>query len=469
MFNKLALKIGLLFFLVILTIEVILFYILYTNLVADRVEEVMGDLLARGNTHRDVLEENYTTTTLEHVAIMESESDFIVVITDENGEVIINSDPVEPEMKTVIEHTDYDEIPQEGTILESNWSAEKYVSTDSPLTFNETHSGHVFMFAESDSIERIINHLSHKFWLVGLLTLLLTVITVFILSRVITQPVLKMKKATEQLSSGNHNVELYTHRKDELGDLATSITRLSQDLERLKNERNEFLGSISHELRTPLTYMKGYTDIISRRNISTEDRNRYIKIIQEETEHLADLIKNLFELAKVNHNEFSITKEKIVFRTLIETVLARIYPALNEKNIELSFYCPDSLVVMVDYERIQQVILNILDNAIKYTPEDGHIAMEVIQNKNEILTTISDTGEGIPEEDIPFIFERLYRSKKSKSRVSGGSGLGLTIAKEIVELHGGEIAVDSTIGKGTVFVISLKKENVNEESAVNRR
>ena len=117
MFNKLALKIGLLFFLVILIIEIILFYILYTNLVADRVEEVMGDLLARGNTHRDVLEENYTTTTLEHVAIMESESDFIVVITDENGEIITNSDPVEPEMITVIEHIDYGEIPQEGVIL----------------------------------------------------------------------------------------------------------------------------------------------------------------------------------------------------------------------------------------------------------------------------------------------------------------------------------------------------------------
>src|SRR5699024_8321181 len=202
--------------------------------------------------------------------------------------------------------------------------------------------------------------------------------------------------------------------------------------------------------------MKGYTDIISRKEISTTDRNRYIKIIQEETEHLADLIKNLFKLAKIDHNDFAITKERVVFSTLIETVLARIHPAHNEKKIELYSHCPDNLVVMAAPERIQQVILNILDNAIKYTLEKGHITMEVIQNKNEILTTISDTGEGIPEEDIPFIFYRLYRSEKSRSRVSGGSGLGLTIAKEIVELHGGEIGVESTLGKGTVFVISLK-------------
>lgn len=462
MFNKLALKIGLFFFLVILTIEIILFYILYTNLVNDRVEEVMRDLLARGNTHRDVLEENYTPSTMNHVAIMESESDFIVVITEENGEVITSSDPVEAEMASVIKHTDYGEIPQSGAILESNWSEEKYVSTDSPITSNDTHSGHVFMFAESDSIERIIDHLSRQFLFVGLLTLLLTVITVFILSRVITRPILKMKKAAEQLSKGNHNVQLYTQRKDELGDLATSINRLSQDLERLKNERNEFLGSISHELRTPLTYMKGYTDIISRKNISMTDRDKYIKIIQEETEHLTDLINNLFELARIDHNEFDIRKESVVYGDLIAIVLARIHPALKQKDIKLTFDCPENLIVMVDPARMQQVLLNILDNAIKYTPEERHITIVVSQNKNEILTTISDNGDGIPEKDVPFIFERLYRAEKSRSRASGGSGLGLTIAKEIVELHGGDIRVESTSGKGTTFIISLTKEDLDE-------
>lgn len=464
MFNKLALKIGLLFFLVILTVEIILFYILYTNLVTDRVEEVMGDLLARGNTHRDVLEENFTESTMNHVSIMESESDFIVVITDENGEVITSSDPVAPEIVSDIEHTDYGEIPRAGAILKSNWSEEKYVSTDSPITFNETHSGHVFMFAGSDSIERIIDHLSHKFLLVGLLSLFLTVITVFILSRVITRPILQMKKAAEQLSNGNHHVELSAQRKDELGDLATSINRLSEDLERLKIERNEFLGSISHELRTPLTYMKGYTDIISRTNISATDRDKYIKIIQEETEYLTYLIKNLFELARIDHNEFDIKKERIKYADLIKIVIARIRPALEEKNIELIFNCPDNFILMADSERMQQVLLNILDNAIKYTPEGKQITIEASQNKNKIFTAISDTGEGISEKDIPFIFERLYRAEKSRSRASGGSGLGLAIAKEIVELHDGAIWVESTPGKGTAFIISLTTEGLDEKS-----
>ena len=119
-----------------------------------------------------------------------------------------------------------------------------------------------------------------------------------------------MKKATEELNRGNHEVELSTSRKDELGELATAITHLSKDLKRLKNERNEFLANVSHELRTPLTYLKGYTDIINRDTTSEEDRIRYTQIIQEETEHLAGLIKTLFELAKIDQNEFAIKKRK---------------------------------------------------------------------------------------------------------------------------------------------------------------
>lgn len=462
MLNQLSLKIGLLFFVVIITVEIIL----YTNLVNDRVDDVMGDLLARGNTHRDVLEENYTSSTLEHVAIMESESDFIVVITDRNGEVVTSSNPMEPEMTAVIGHTDDDQVPDEGVILESDWADEKYVATDSPIIMDGTHSGHVFMFADSDHIKEIISNLSRQFLIIGVITVILTIITMIVLSKVITQPLVRMKKATEELNRGNHEVELSTSRKDELGELATAITHLSKDLKRLKNERNEFLANVSHELRTPLTYLKGYTDIINRDTTSEEDRIRYTQIIQEETEHLAGLIKTLFELAKIDQNEFAIKKEKVEFDALIQKIVERIYPAIEERNIEFSYSCPNNVIITIDPERIQQVLLNILDNAIKYTPRGNHVRLEVVQNKNEVLTIISDTGEGIAEEDMPYIFERLYRAEKSRSRSKGGSGLGLTIAKEIVELHTGRMEVESEPGEGTAFNISLPKEDTYEKGII---
>ncbi|WP_315969448.1 sensor histidine kinase [Oceanobacillus massiliensis] len=341
-------------------------------------------------------------------------------------------------------------------------AGKKYIATDSPITINEEHQGHVFMFADTNNIKRIVNHLSDQFVFIGFVTIILTIITVFILSRLITKPLVKMKEATEQLSKGRHKVELHTDRRDELGELAASITKLSDDLERLKKERNEFLASISHELRTPLTYLKGYADIISRGDISDNERNEYIEIIREETEQLAILIKNLLELAKMDQNKFTINKEDIEFGKLIHTITERIRPVFEEKNITFSVRCPSHIIAHVDPERIQQVLLNILDNAKKHTPQGKRISLEVSQNKREIITIISDEGKGIPEEDLPFIFERLYRVEKSRSRLSGGTGLGLTIAKEIVEFHGGTIEVRSKLGEGTSFIIKLLVGDCNE-------
>jgi signal transduction histidine kinase len=196
------------------------------------------------------------------------------------------------------------------------------------------------------------------------------------------------------------------------------------------------------------------------------DRARYIRIIQEETAHLSGLVQGLFELAKIDQNEFTVEKEKIMFDNLIQKVVERIYPAVEEGEIEFSYNCPDDVVIAVDPERIQQVLLNILDNAIKYTPRGNPVHLEVFQDDSEVLIVISDSGEGIAEEDLKYIFERLYRAEKSRSRSKGGSGLGLTIAKEIVALHNGSMEVESNIGEGTRFKITLTKEDAHEEGAV---
>ncbi|GAB3804426.1 sensor histidine kinase [Virgibacillus kimchii] len=462
MFNKISFKIGLLFFVFILIIESFLFFILYVSLVNDRIEEIMDDLLARGNTHRDVLELNFDRPTVEHVRIMESASDFIVVITDAVGNPIANSDPIEPEMREVIEHTDYHKVPQEGEVLVGQWRDRNYISTDSPISIDGQHEGHVFMFAHTDHIKRVVTHLSEQFLLVGLITVVLTIITIFILSRFITLPLIKIKEATEILSEGKGKVELYTGRKDELGELSYSITKLSRDLDRIKNDRNEFLASISHELRTPLTYIKGYADVINRPDITEDEKKEYIDIIREETESLTVLIKNLFELAKMDENNFAIHREKVLLRELIHSLSELIRPAYEEKNITFSFSFPKETVVYVDPHRFQQVLLNILDNARKHSFAGGQVKLKVNETNQETNIVITDNGEGMPKEELENIFERLYRVEKSRSRLSGGTGLGLTIAKEIVESHGGTIEIRSDLGKGTSVIISLRRVSQDE-------
>src|SRR5690625_2457936 len=454
MFNKLSFKIGLLFFVFILIIESILLFILYINLANDRIDEVMNSLLARGNTHRDVLEDHFDQPTLEHVGIMESASEFIVIITDEKGDIIISSDPVEDEMMDVVDHTNNDEIPTEGKIVEDRWNEGKYIATDSPITINGEHKGHVFMFANTNYVKRTVDQLSNQFMLASLITIALTIITTFILSRFVAQPLIKMKEATEQLSKGKHNVELHTDRKDELEN---SITKISKDLKELKMARNEFLASISHELRTPLTYIKGYADIINRQDASENEIKEYADIIREETEQLTVLIKNLFDLAKIDQNNFLIRREKVAICEIIQNVVELIQPVLTEKNILVNVNCPNEITAFVDPERLQQVFINILDNAIKHSDESSQISLDVNQTAQYLNITITDHGEGIPRQDLPYIFDRLYRVEKSRSRQSGGSGLGLAITKEIIESHGGSIDIRSQPGMGTSVIIKLKR------------
>lgn len=465
MLNRLALKIGLLFLGFIIIIESVLFLTLYITFVNERVDEVMTNLLARGNTHSEVLADSFEPATLEHVALMESASDFIVIITDAGGNELIHSDSIEPEMDDVLEHTDFDEVVQDGEIVEERWSEKEFIATDSPITIDGEHRGHVFMFAETNNIKQMVGHLRNQFLAVGLMAIGLTIITIFLLSRFITLPLIRMKEATEQLKSGNNQVKLNIERNDELGELAYAITTLSTDLDRLRNERNEFLADISHELRTPLTYIKGYADIASRPSLSEEEKAQYIAIIREETAHLTALIQQLFELAQLDHNQFEIKKEEFPLNMLFQSVIALVRPAFDEKKIDLSITCEPNTIAYIDPERFQQVLLNILDNARKHSPEGTTVTLAGGGSEKAVWMSVNDEGEGIPEKDIPFVFERLYRVDKSRSRQFGGSGLGLAIAKEIVDSHGGQITLASEKGKGTTGRIELKRGESFEEGA----
>src|SRR5699024_1248382 len=405
MFNKLSFKIGLLFFVFILIIETFLFFILYANLANDRIDEVMNSLLARGNTHRDVLEDHFDQSTLEHVGIMESASEFIVIITDERGEVVISSDPVENDMMGVLQHANDDEIPTEGKIVDDQWNEGKYIATDSPITINGEHKGHVFMFAETSYVIRMVDQLSNQFLITSFITIVLTIVTKFILSMYITDHLLKIKESTEQLSKGNHNVALHTERQDELGELANSITTLSKDLKELKMARNEFLASVSHELRTPLTYIKGYADIINRQDTSAVEVKEYVEIIREETEQLTVLIKNLFQLAKIDQNNFLISREYVELCGFLENIVERMQPVLAENKLSIYLKCSDELIACIDPERFQQVLINILENAKRHSDEGAKILLEVQQTDQHIIITIIDEGQGIPTQDLPYIFE----------------------------------------------------------------
>jgi signal transduction histidine kinase len=452
--RKISFKLGLLFFVFVLGVETVLFTSLYVTLVNSRINEEFEQLLARGNNHRDVLEKNYDPSTLEHVTMMESEAETDVVITNDKGNVLYFSDHILPFAKRIIKNKAKN-IPHDGMIVQKNWQKESHISTVSPIRVDGKIKGYVYMFQNTDSIQNMIYKLKHHFIIVGILSVFLTIITIAFLSRVITIPLIRMKQATEKLSKGDFSVRLHVKGGDELAELGKAIQTLARDLEYLKKERKEFLASISHELRTPLTYIKGYADIARRPNIEEEERNRYLSIIYEEAEHMQKLVKDLFELAQMDQHSFQIHKEPTNLCSFLKKLHNKMYPAFQAKNMSLVYHCDGNITVRIDQKRFEQVMMNLLDNALKYSDQGSTVSIDVRAEKKNMVIIVSDEGTGIPEEDLPHIFERLYRVDKSRSRASGGTGLGLAIVKEIIEAHGGSIYADSIYGKGTKMIITL--------------
>jgi signal transduction histidine kinase len=454
--NKISIKLSVLFFISMLFIEAVLFIFLYYELLNNRIEDETKALLTRGNSHSNVLEKHFDMVTLKHVVLMESEAPMIAVITDSDKRILVNSDDIDTTMKKIMNQTKA--IAEEGSLLESRWRTTPYLASASPILINNNLEGYVYMFTSNEKMRKVNDRLTFQFSLVGFFSLLLTAINAFFLTKFITQPLIRMKKATEQIIQGDQTDSLDIERQDELGELAKSIQFLSSNLNRLKKERTDFLANIAHELRTPLTYLKGYADIAQRETISREEKNEYLNIITEEAKHAAKLLTDLFELAKMDQHSFPIHKQKVDIVKLLNELKIKVKSAYMEKRVRLEVKGDNQAFIELDEERFSQVILNLLDNSLRYTKEGKEVSIEVCERGDRLIISVKDQGEGIPKEDLPFIWERLYRVDKSRSRKLGGTGLGLAIVKEIVEKHGGTIEAESELDVGTTMTISLKKE-----------
>ncbi|WP_459502469.1 sensor histidine kinase [Bacillus sp. C1] len=452
--KRISVQLGFYFLIVTFLIESILFILLYFSLVNTRVNEEMTALLKRGNSHRDVLEKYFDAKTISHVALMESETETTVVITNTDKKILAKSNNIDSTIKKHIREM-VTNTSHNGTIIENHWKTSNYICTVSPIVIKGKTEGYVYMFLGTDSIEHMIDGLTKQFIIAGAVTFILTVITIFLLSRLLTKPLLRMKHATEKMSRGDLSVSLATSRNDEIGELSSSIQTLANDLHYMKKERSEFLASVAHELRTPLTYVRGYADIALKDHTSPEQRQRYLSIIKDEADSITNLVQDLFLLAQMEQHNFSIVTTEVHLYHFLSRIITKVNIMYEVKQIHVSLTCPSSLSITLDEQRFEQVIINILNNAYAHSAENTKIKITVIQNPTHVKISIQDTGEGIPKEDIPHIFERFYRVDKARSRTTGGTGLGLAIVKEIVELHGGTVTVTSTLNYGSCFTISL--------------
>lgn len=455
--NKVSIKLAAYFFVSVLIMETFLILYLHQNIIHTRVDEEYSRLLISGSNHRDVLEDNYSDTTIKHIALMELEGDREVVITNGDGILATSADESKSTIKQYVSTLKNPKL-DEDKILVSDWKNSPYIISAHPYQVDSSHSGYVVMFQSTQSIEQLVGKLNLHFGLAGGASVIVLFIIYAILSKFLTRPLIRMKEATEKLSKGNFNVSLLPGGKDELGELSSSIQKLASDLERLKTERNEFLASIAHELSTPLTYLIGYSKVAMRDELSDDERLHYLTIIAEESDRMKDLVRDLLDLAKMDETAFTVSKEDIRLRPFFEDLHRLVTPSFKLKKLNLVLRCDEDFEIFADPLRLEQIVLNLLDNAAKYSEENTTVTLEVYKKEGKVIISVTDMGIGIPTKDLAFIFEKLYRVEKSRSRTSGGSGIGLAIVKELVEAHGGNVQVESVLGKGSTFTVIIKEE-----------
>lgn len=282
-------------------------------------------------------------------------------------------------------------------------------------------------------------------------------ITFLVIADIIVKPISRLNKATNELSKGNYRVRVNYAGNDEIARLNRSFNQMAQQLAKQEETRQQFISDVSHEFQTPLTAIQGFATILKNEKLSDEQRQKYADIILFHSKRLSTLSKNMLQLTvldgedvKLDISEFSLIEQlNRVIETQDNLALA--------KDIEIEFHIPKNDVrVEADEARLEQVWINLVNNAIKYTNEHGVVTIEVKKTSKEVEVSIQDTGVGMSKEAISHIFERFYR--QDKSRKVEGNGLGLSIVKRIVDLHHGTIDVISVEDGGSQFIVKLPQE-----------
>ena len=286
-------------------------------------------------------------------------------------------------------------------------------------------------------------------------------------ARQIVKPVQEMKAASQRIAAGRYDERVQVAGEDELAELGHSFNRMAQELAQTEERRRQLIGDVAHELRTPLSSIRGVMEGLQDGILPPEPKT--FTSVEQEVNRLQRLVRDLEELSKAEAGQIPLEKERIDPAELVETVIFRLGQQFADKQVSLNTDIPPDLpTISVDPGRMTQVLLNLLGNALQFTPSGGHVTVQCLVNDSSssgcqdlgsdpcLQITVADTGIGLTAAQISHIFERFYRVDKSRSRAGGGSGIGLTISKYLVEAHGGRLtAASSGLNQGSVFMIFL--------------
>lgn len=296
----------------------------------------------------------------------------------------------------------------------------------------------------------------HRYLLWSALAALgLALLMSYLMTKRVLRPLLQMTQMANNLSAGNFNKRVEVVSADEVGQLGTAFNRMADKLENLETLRRTMVSDLAHELRTPLTNLRGYFEALSDQVLPPTTVT--FQMLEQETLHLVNLVDDLQQLAKADAAKAFLHKKDFPLSKLIDQLLPMFQLRLHSRSIQLKIKIePEDLQLLADFDRMLQVLTNLLDNALRYTPPGGEVTLSGAQRDLSVEIAVINSGEEIAEGDLPFIFERFYRADRSRSRHQGGAGIGLAIVAQIVAAHDGQVGVESAPGQ-TRFWIKLPR------------
>ena len=321
-------------------------------------------------------------------------------------------------------------------------------------------NGYVFLFTMLSNVDKNYNLIRDQLIYIAIVVIILAVAISLFLARVISEPIVEITEKSKLLASGNYDVEFKKNGIKEIDELADTLNYLESEVSKTDQYRRDLMANVSHDLKTPLTMIKAYAEMV--RDITYKNkkkREENLNVIIEETDRLNLLVGDILALSKLQANSDVIDINDFDLSSLIKTIIKR-YDILKEtEGYKINVEIPEQALVRADENKISQVIYNLINNAINYTGKDKTVLIKVIEEKKEYLVEITDTGNGINEDEIEHIWDKYYKNEKNHRRNIVGTGLGLSIVKNILEIHDFKYGVRSVKDKGTTFYFEINKSN----------
>lgn len=325
---------------------------------------------------------------------------------------------------------------------------------------NGENYGTVLVCSSSMIMTDLIQKISKAIVLAVLWVMMAALIAVYFITEKITGPLKKISKAAKQFASGKFDTRVEVTGSDEVAELALAFNNMAESLDNYDSMRNTFISNVSHDLRTPMTSISGFVDGILDGVIPPEKYDYYLRIISNEVKRLSRLVSTLLDISKIQAGERKFTMAPFDICEMSRQIVLSFEQKIEEKRLNVEFDCEeDNIAVLADRDAIYQIMYNLCDNAVKFSTEGGLLKISINRTKNKKLTvSVYNEGAGIPKDDIPYVFERFYKSDKSRGLNKTGVGLGLYISKTIIDAHNEKIWVESEIGKSCEFSFTLTLE-----------